>query len=207
MIQLPGLDGVVFTEKSDGDQRSDRSARKDVASLLGLSAEWATVRQVHGSRVIRVDAPDQAGDADALWTSAERLPLAVFTADCFGVVLMAQGAVGIAHSGWRGADRGVVISLRRQMEQSGYSPEQAAVGPGIGPCCFEVDDEVAERFEGHQTTTSWGTVSVDLPGALGDQLAGLSIAYAGSCTHHERAWFSHRRDGTLMRLATIGWIT
>ena len=207
MIQVPGVDGVAFTEASDGDQRSDQSARQEVASLLGLSAEWATVRQVHGTRVVRVDAPDQAGDADALWTSVERLPLAVFTADCFGVVLVAQGAVGVAHSGWRGAHRGVVVALRRQMERAGYSLGRAAVGPGIGPCCFEVGGEVAERFESHQTTTSWGTLSVALPGALGDQLGGLSVAYTGACTRHEGAWFSHRRDGTLMRLATIGWVT
>lgn len=207
MIQAPGLDGVAFTEASDGDQRSDPTARREVASHLGISAEWATVRQVHGHRVIRAHAPGEAGEADALWTSAEELPLAVRTADCFGIVLVADGAVGVAHVGWRGAEQGVVGVLLREMERSGFPATAAAVGPGIGACCFEVGEEVARRFEGFQATTSWGARSVDLLAVLDDRLSGLGTWYAGACTRHEEGWFSHRRDRTPRRLATIGWVT
>ena len=207
MIRPPGMDGVAFTEASDGDQRSDRTARREVASRLGISPEWATVRQVHGRRVVRAHAPGEAGKADALWTSAEELPLAVRTADCFGIVLLAEGAVGVAHVGWRGAEQEVVSVLLREMERFGFPATAAAVGPGIGPCCFEVGKEVARRFEGFQATTSWGAQSVDLLAVMEHRLSGLGPWYTRSCTHHEEGWFSHRRDQTSRRLATIGWVT
>jgi polyphenol oxidase len=205
MIRLPGLDGVAFSEAIDGDQRSDRAARRALAAELGVSADWATVNQVHGGEVIRVEGPGQAGDADALWTSVEGLPLGVFTADCFGVVLLAPRAVGVAHVGWRGAYRGVVTALRRRMELAGFLPSKAAVGPGIGPCCFEVGPEVAKRFRSAGSTTSWGTRSVNLRAVLGEQLDGLAISSTESCTYHEATWFSHRRNGSPMRQAALGW--
>ncbi len=207
MIRPPGWDGVAFTDRSDGDLRGDPKAREELSRSLGVSSEWAVVRQVHGSRVVRVDRPGDAGEADALWTSASGLPVTVFTADCFGVVLLAADAVGVAHAGWRGAVSGVVDSLREEMTSVGATPIRAAVGPGIGPCCFEVGDEVAENFDSrHVGETSWGTKSVDLPGALGDGLVGLEVWASGGCTLHEEGWFSHREDGTTRRMAAVGWL-
>lgn len=206
MIRPPARAGVAFSEKSDGDVRNDLSARSRVSDTLGLAREWATVRQVHGDRVVRVDASGDRGEADALWTSASGLPLSVFTADCFGVVLQAPNAVGVAHAGWRGAAAGVVVRLRSEMSEAGFEPEWAGLGPGIGPCCFEVGPEVSARFEGYVGQTTWETSSVDLPSALGSQLDGLEVWSAGSCTHHDAGWFSHRADATLSRLAAIGWV-
>lgn len=207
MIRPPGWDGVAFTDRSDGDLRGDPQAREAVSRSLGMSSEWATVRQVHGSRVVRVDGPGDAGEADGLWTSDSGLPVAVFTADCFGVVLMAPTAVGVAHAGWRGVVAGVVGSLRDAMTCANAPPVRAAVGPGIGPCCFEVGDDVAERFDSrHVGETTWGTTSVDLPGALGHGLAGLEVWASEGCTLHEEGWFSHRGDGTRRRMAAVGWL-
>ena len=206
MMQPPGWDGVAFTDCSDGDIRNDSGARRAVANRLGVARQWAEVRQVHGSEVRRVASPGVAGEADALWTDEPGLPLSVFTADCFGVVLAATGAVGVAHAGWRGAASGVVIRLREEMSDGGHPPERAAVGPGIGPCCFEVEVEVARRFPDQVSETCWGTASVDLPGFVVGQLDGLEVWSSGRCTMHEEAWFSHRGSGTTNRLATIGWL-
>lgn len=206
MIRPPGRDGVAFSESSDGDLRHDREARTEAARTLGLPSEWATVRQVHGGDVTRVAGSGDAGEADALWTTQRRLPLAIFTADCFGVVLSADGAVGVAHAGWRGARARVVSRLRDEMTQAGYEPRQAAVGPGIGPCCFEVGEEVAAEFPTAGVTTTWGTTSVDLPGVIGSQLAGLETWSLDDCTRHGQGWFSHRADRTDKRLAAIGWL-
>lgn len=203
MIRPPGLLWAAFTEASDGDVRDDLRAR---SHLHGVPQRWATLRQVHGDDVIRVASPGAAGSADAMWTTEPHLSIAVFTADCFGVVLKADQAVGVAHAGWRGASRGVVSRLRSIMEEEGHVPHEAAVGPGIGPCCFEVGGEVAEEFEGFETSTSWGTTSVDLRAVLEAQLEGLETWFSRACTRHENGYFSHRESGTSARMASLGWL-
>lgn len=206
MIRPPGMDGVAFSERADGDLRADDEARSAFARHLGIEPEWAVVHQVHGSDVVLVDVPGQAGEADAIWTTTPGLPVAVFTADCFGVVLEGDVAVGVAHAGWRGARAGVVAELASHMADAGHPPRRAAIGPGIGPCCFEVGTDVASSFEGHLSDTSWGTPSVDLGGALGRQLDGLDVWAANACTKHEARWFSHRRNAAPERMAAVGWL-
>lgn len=196
---------MAFSERSEGDLRHDMSARSAVARAVGIDEEWAEVTQVHGDTVIEATGPGVGGEADALWTRKRGLPLAVFTADCFGVVLVADGGVGVAHAGWRGVVAGVAGKLRAEMEGAGYAPVGAAMGPGIGPCCFEVGSEVAELFADHATTT-WGTDSVDLRAEVSRQLAGLEVWTANRCTFHDPGWLSHRFDGTTKRMATIGWV-
>jgi len=206
MIRPPGADGVAFTDGEDGDQRNDLTARSAVSSWLGISRQWATARQVHGVRVFRAGEPGELGEADALWTDRQGLPLAVFTADCFGVALVAERAVGVAHAGWRGAAEGVVTALRREMVEQGYEPTFAAIGPGIGPCCFEVGSEVSGRFPFDIRETTWGSSSVDLASALRSELDGLEVWLNGACTMHQPGLYSHRQNRTLLRHATITWV-
>lgn len=206
MIRPPGLLWAAFTEASDGDVRDGLGARAQLAATHGVPDRWATLRQVHGDDVIRVASPGPAGSADAMWTTEPDLAIAVFTADCFGVVLKADRAVGVAHAGWRGASKGVVSRLRAVMTEEGHVPNQAAIGPGIGPCCFEVGGEVVEKFEGFETDTSWGTTSVDLRAALESHLDGLETWFSGACTQHEDGYFSHRATGTSDRMAALGWL-
>lgn len=206
MITPLGAAGrVVFSDAGDGDLRSDAGARRELSHRAGIVSEWATVTQVHGSVVVRVSASGQAGEADALWTVEPGLPLAIFTADCLAVALQASGAAGIAHAGWRGAAAGVVSELRAAMSGAGFEPERAFVGPGIGPCCFEVGTEVGERFPHYLSRTSWGSASVDLHGSVRDSLADLDVWSADICTKHEPGWFSHRSDATPSRQAGITW--
>ncbi len=180
--------------------------RIGLSAHIGVSPEWATVHQVHGSRVVEARAPGEIGDADAIFTTIPELPLAVFTADCAGVVLIGRSGVGVAHAGWRGAAAGVVAALVAKMASAGLEPVAAVIGPTIGPCCFEVGSEVAARFPGRVSSTEWGTTSIDLWGVVTDQLVGLEVTDMRHCTRHEADTFSHRRDGTLKRMAAIGWI-
>ena len=207
MNRPPGVDGAAFTDATDGDQRNDLTARSAVSSWLGISRDWATVRQVHGSVVVRAEASGELDEADAIWSDVPGLPMAVFTADCFGVVLTSESAVGVAHAGWRGVTSGVVPALREEMMQSGHVPRIAAIGPGIGPCCFEVGSDVADRFPEDLTETRWGATSVDLAKVLIRQLEGLDIWLSGACTMHEASLYSHRRSGTSLRNATIAWVS
>lgn len=206
MIEPSGLPWAAFSDGSDGDTRNDLRARRRLTTTFGVPDDWATLDQVHGNESLRVAEPGLAGLADAMWTTERQLALAVFTADCLGVVMRAEGAVGVAHAGWRGASTGVVARLRSAMTEEGHSPFAAAVGPGIGACCFEVGQDVADRFPGHETTTSWGTTSVDLRAAVLEELDGLDTWVSDVCTSHRDGYFSHRENATEMRMVTLGWL-
>ncbi len=207
MIRPPGFRGAAFGSAADGDGRSDPKARRWAAASLAIPGEWAVLQQVHGSHVIRVEAAGPSGQGDAMFTTRPMLPLAVGTADCLPVVLEAEGGVGIAHAGWRGAAAGVIGALRRAMAEAGIPVLRAAVGPGIGPCCFEVGPEVAASFPRFASSTRWGTRSVDLPSAVVSQLAGLEIWQAAECTYCGSGFRSQRRDNSSERQVSWAWLT
>lgn len=205
MIRPASMPGVAFGESIDGDPRRDEADRRRFSAAVGITTEWVWLRQVHGATVIRADSPGAVGEADAVFTTVPGLPLAVATADCFPVALVGVGGVGIAHAGWRGAAAGVVAELRRAMASTGVAPHSAAIGPGIGPCCFEVGSEVAARFPGAEAATSWGTTAVDLPRALRTELKGLEVWDSGLCTMSSPGFRSFRRDGTQLRQVAVVW--
>lgn len=190
--------GVVFTTAADGDMRRDLAARRRV----GVGSEWATVRQVHGATVVEADHPGDHGDADGLITEAPGLPLAVFTADCLGIVIHGSGRVAVAHAGWRGVYSGVVDEALAPFDQV----DSIHIGPHIRPCCFEVGPEVADLFADDLATTSWGTTSVDLAAAVARRLP-VEPVVVDLCTRCGGDTFSHRRDGTDARMASLGWLS
>lgn len=197
--------GAVFTLAADGDLRGDPVARRRVSDELGIEGAWATVNQVHGATVVEVTEAGNHGEADALYTTRPDLPLAVFTADCVGVVVHGSGGVGVAHAGWRGTLAGVVEALIGRMKEAGVEPEVAFVGPAIGPCCYEVGPEVRARFVGFEATTRDGRPAIDLPAAVVARLEDLLVNRVGWCTVDGPDTFSHRRSGELRRMAALGW--
>ena len=214
--------GVAFTWSDDGDMRSDFDARRRVSAQLDIDAEWATLNQIHGAEVHRVSRPGIVGDGDALVTTSRGLPLAVFTADCLGVVFTAPGAVGVAHAGWRGLQGGVLEATAAHMASLGFDTVTAHVGPAIGPCCFEVGEEVAvptsidfgsievgeevaSAFSEDLAVTTWGTTSVDMVSAAQRRL-GFEVVADGRCSRCGGG-LSHRRDGTTSRMAAVGWLS
>jgi len=150
---------------------------------------------------------------DGLVTNRPDLPLGVITADCFPVVLAAPRlpAVGIVHAGRKGTGAGVVSTAVALMSQVfDASPEAlfAAIGPGIGRCCYEVDEASAEPFESQFTLNDAvyfpsrpGHLYLDLQQAIVQQLrqAGVPpshIWHADLCTACHPHWFySYRQDG------------
>jgi YfiH family protein len=198
--------GVAFSLAASGDLRHDLGARGRFSAELGIPTAWATVRQVHGSQVMEATEAGDLGEADAVFTLQPMLPVAVFTADCAGVVVGGDNGIGIAHAGWRGTVAGVVPTLIGAMVEAGVVPRWASIGPFINPCCFEVGSEVAGLFGDNVATTSWGTVSVDLGRSLQSQLRGLETWQSGLCTFHNRSCFSHRRDANSARMATVAWL-
>jgi YfiH family protein len=180
--------------------------RAAFSEALGISPHWATAEQVHGAEVIQVVSAASGGPADALFTARPGLPVAVLTADCAAVVVHASTAVGIAHAGWRGAAGGVVRRLVEAMAEDGHAPSAVSVGPAIGSCCYEVGRDVLDALPGHHSTTSWGTPSVDLVGAVLDQVAVSDRWAADVCTRCGEGFYSHRGSGTPARMAGVGWL-
>jgi polyphenol oxidase len=118
-----------------------------------------TLRQIHSDLVHRVDPVDQSSSrfseapkADALFTREPGVLLVVQTADCIPILLAdpKQRAVAAVHSGWRGTlARIAAKTLGRMQMEFGTRPEDviAAIGPGIGGCCYEVGSDVAREFQ------------------------------------------------------------
>jgi YfiH family protein len=191
----------------------------------GLPAEgFAFARQVHGAARLVATQAGLQGQADVLMTERPGLPLAIFTADCLPIVVYDQPGrrLAMAHAGWRGTVEGVARVAVEALIQAGGRPDAflAAIGPSIGPCCYEVDAPVLDRlgaaFPG--TWRRWVTKAgpgrwmLDLWKANEDQLqaAGVSEAQIDNprlCTGcHADLFFSYRRgrgEGRLVALAAV----
>ena len=203
----------------DKAESVDENRRRLAEALPGEAVCW--LNQVHGVNVVEA-APEVVPDADAHWTTARDLPLAVLTADCLPVVLMARDAscVGIAHAGWRGLAAGVLESLLAAMPTE---PASISVwlGPVISAAAYEVGPEVKTAFEqqcGEESGDCFypshrqGHWMADLAALARLRLswAGVSTITGGDrCTHGESAhFFSHRREGPATgRMATLVWLS
>lgn len=206
MIRPEGFSGAAFGTASDGDARTDPEARRRMSDALGIVDAWATVRGVHGTTVALVEGPGHHDDADGLATTVSGLPIAVGSGDCLPVVIEGDGGVAAVHAGWRGTAAGILGAARRTLRDAGIEPTRAAIGPAIGPCCFEVGPEVAARFPDAAATTTWGTPSVDLRAAAAADLDGLDLWVADVCTSCGDGYHSHRATATLDRQVTVAWV-
>ena len=203
----------------DKAESVDENRRRLAEALPGDAVCW--LNQVHGVSALEAT-PGVVPDADAHWTAARNLPLAVLTADCLPVVLMARDSscVGIAHAGWRGLAAGVLESLLATMP-AGPALMTAWLGPAISAAAYEVGSEVKATFEqqcGEESGDCFhpshrqGHWMADLAGLARLRLrrAGVStITGGGRCTHGESAhFFSHRREGPATgRMATLVWLS
>ena len=184
----------------------------------------AVARQVHGTTVVRVRAGDDRAalarvDADGLCTDAPGVVLGVFVADCIPALLVdpRTGASAAVHAGWRGTVAGVLPAAVRALgaEFSARPGDlRVALGPAIGPCCFEVGPEVVAAFEALVPDArargivlpgkrgAVGKANVDLKQANRLLLERAGVDPAGidagpDCTACDRArFYSFRRDGS-----------
>ncbi len=197
-----------------GESVGDRPGHvQENLRLLAQSArqhpeQLATVRQVHGDRVVRA-APGAAEEADALWTEeGNGVWVGVKSADCVPVLLASADGrrVAAVHSGWRGTALRVAARAVEALVAQGAATStlRAAVGPCIQACCYEVGPDLAERFRadfGDAVVRPGGTrPHLDLSGAVRATLlaAGLlpqHVDVQAACTACDAArFFSHRRD-------------
>jgi hypothetical protein len=191
IYRVTELDSIEWLEHGFGTRLSDIPAR---------FPNLATLKQVHSASC--VDAGGRAGllgSGDALLENTPGAMVAVKTADCIPILLMDERhrAVAAVHAGWRGTVARIAASAVAAMrDRFGSAPADihAAIGPGIGPCCYEVGPEVAAQFGAR------GRAHIDLPGANRRQLieAGVTerrIHASNLCTMcRPEEFHSFRRD-------------
>ena len=169
------------------------------ADIPALFSQLATVKQVHSAACVAAEGRSGVlGQADALLEDRPGAVVAVKTADCIPLLLADERnrAVAAVHAGWRGTAAHIVQRAVEAMgARFGTTPADlhAAIGPGIGECCYEVGPEVAAQF-GLQ-----GRAHVDLAGQNRQQLANTGIPIervyvSGLCTMCGAEFHSFRRD-------------
>jgi YfiH family protein len=226
-----GLNLGVLTEDAGENVIENR---RRLAAALGFAPERiAYGLQVHGADLATVPASfrgsfgtpqvlkeprDGLVEVDGQVIGVPGLAGLVFTADCFPVAVKGPGGVAMLHCGWRGLAAGIVAK-----GVAAVGATDAAIGPGIGPCCFEVGPEVLAAF-----APLGAGITADAPICpdMGDKsarrhldlgevarrllaAAGVErVEVAGLCTRCEdRFFFSHRRDaGRTGRLGNLAWL-
>lgn len=189
------------------------SARQEVASLIELDIDdIISVSQVHKSSAYRVlseiDKSLKWGsglfpsvEADALVTDNSGVGLAILVADCAPIVLVCGDSVAAIHAGWRSVIGGVIEAAVNEIKRSASFKASdtisAMIGPCIGKCCFEVDDEVAKLFSSeHVVYGAQIKPKVDLSReiALRLSVAGVQVESIDVCTKCSEELFSFRRN-------------
>ncbi|MBK7971944.1 MAG: laccase domain-containing protein [Deltaproteobacteria bacterium] len=230
-----GGSGVAAGVDFDLRQRAEDPAgstrnRALFTAAMGLAgAPLVTLGQTHEARIFEIDdaagLPDEPPSGfDAVITDVPRIAIAIGTADCLPVLIAdpSRGAVGAVHAGWRSAALGLpALTVRRMGERYGSRPDElvVALGPAIGPCCFEVGEEVisglaarspeperwvvrAARRKPHVDLALATRLALEAEGVRAD-----AIERVAGCTRCDAArFFSFRREGaaTGRQLSAIG---
>lgn len=190
---------------TDDDPDRVRENRRRLCADVGVDPETATMGwQYHSAEVRKADGRGivtpglEFERGDGLWTDEPDRAVVLLTADCLPVALARTNgtpAVAVLHVGWRGLLAGIVEAGVRAL---GGGPVAAAIGPGIGPCCYEVGDEVAAPFRERFGDGVVAGRRLDLPEAVERALRAEGCAVeerVGLCTSCEEGlFFSHRRD-------------
>jgi YfiH family protein len=182
--------------------------RRRLCAALGVDAGRLTFnRQRHSAVVHRAVDGRRGTDGDGIWTDEPGVPMLAFTADCVPVAVVSaeRPVLALLHVGWRGLLDGIVHEGVRALGSAG----RAAVGPGIGPCCYEVGDEVADPFRERFGDDVLAGRNLDLWAATERALRDAGVGEIDRfdlCTScNEGLFFSHRRDdGVTGRQGAIG---
>jgi hypothetical protein len=211
-----GVSGGAFESLNLGLLTDDDSAnveenRRRLCEAVGTEpAMLAMNRQVHAADVNRAAAGDRGKPGDGLWTDEPGLPMLKVTADCLPIALARRNgkpALALLHAGRPGVLEGIleagVATLGGRLA--------AVIGPGIGPCCYEVGADIAETYRARFGPDVLVGGNLDLWSASERVLreAGVeSVERLDLCTSCDRdRFFSHRRDrGVTGRQGVIGYV-
>jgi purine-nucleoside/S-methyl-5'-thioadenosine phosphorylase / adenosine deaminase len=219
--RLGGVSEPPFDELNlgilTGDEREAvRENRRRLAATLGLEPGRVLMgmqmhsAELHGHTAAQDPSPyadpgTPLVEGDGHHTPQAGLAPLVLVADCLPVALAGRGGVAMLHCGWRGLAQGIIAR-----GVAAVDAEAAAIGPGVGRCCYEVGPEVLQRFSDLGEGIADGRM-LDLAEVARRQLrtAGVEeVESAGLCTSCEpQLFYSHRRDGERSgRQAGLAWL-
>jgi len=192
--------------------------RRAVAGSGGDPAAATMAWQVHGADVREVDERPAPGrflepgaeafpKSDGLVTSLAGRPMMLLTADCLPIAIAREDGhrLAVLHAGWRG----LVAGIAERGAEAVRGRATAAVGPGAGPCCYAVGDDVAGVLRDHfgEDVVRHGRADLWLAARRALEAAGVTdVEVAGECSICDgERYFSHRRDrGTTGRQGVVG---
>lgn len=202
-VSSPPFESLNIGLLTGDEPESVRENRHRLAGAVRVDPRDVLIgRQVHGAELQLHDERQaeqgfaepgpRLAEVDAQATASESLVPLVFVADCLPVALAGRGGIAMVHCGWRGLAAGIIARGAEAVRASA-----AAIGPGIGPCCYEVGDEVLAAFEALGEGIADGRM-LDLV-EVARRLLRLSgveeVEASGLCTSCEaELFFSHRRD-------------
>jgi YfiH family protein len=210
---------VRFTGRAEGDMSNATGTDPAVAARRRAVVDrpWTWLRQVHGTRVVRVERPGGgAGErADAAVSAAPGVALAVLTADCAPIALSSnEGVIGVAHAGWRGLQAGVIEETVAAMRQLGADRVFAALGPCVHPDCYAFGPDdlelIASRLGNEvRAIDRHGHAALDLPAAVRialEQAGAELVTDVDLCTGCSADHWSWRVAADRARQATVVWV-
>jgi hypothetical protein len=221
--------GLNLSFRVGDDPQAVKDNICDMKRAVGVhDLRIVTMRQVHGDRILDVKEGSlkEAGEADGMATEERGLFLGVLTADCVPILFSVSGRplVAAVHAGWRGTLAGIAAKMVRHLEER-YGVRaglvEAALGPSIGPCCYEVGSDVSTPL-----VQKWGSLAeASLAGKNGKSVLDLrklnraiiesagipptQISEIGPCTGcAAEDFFSYRREKreTGRQISFIGWL-
>jgi YfiH family protein len=207
-VSEPPFDGLNLGLLTDDDSEAVAENRRRLAAALDfVPGQVVYARQIHGTRLVEhpTELRNDLPAADGHVLREPGIAALVFTADCLPVAVAGPRGVAMMHAGWRGLAGGI---LAAGVEAVGAT--SAAIGPGIGLCCYEVGDEVLDAFSDLGEGAATGR-RLNLAEVARRQLARAGVERvesAGLCTSCEaELFFSHRRDaGRTGRQGGIAWL-
>lgn len=215
-VSPPPYDSLNLGFLTADDQANVRRNRELLAERHGISFAYGL--QVHGNHVRmmeRANDPDRMPppEGDGVATRVPGVAAMVLAADCLPIAIGGGGAVAMVHAGWRGLATGVIAAAVEAIRELGASRAKltAAIGPGAGACCYEVDDALHRRFAQRGEDFRRGD-NLDLKAIAAHQLRAAGVQQLedlGLCTicSDSSLFYSHRRDaGVTGRQAGIAWL-
>lgn len=220
-ISPPPFDSLNLSSGGGDKKENVRKNIEALRSAMSLKSGLFLLEQVHGDHVLVVEDAVAAGSnrpVDAAVTAIPGIPLTILTADCLPVLLYdpKRNTAGAVHAGWRGTASGITEkTVKVMIERFGCDAADitAAMGPAVGPCCYEVDDAVSDGFR-KGAVDDWRYAAERCRG--GDRRWMLDLAKANSiqllragvrkgrislppyCTCCKSdLFFSYRRDGKM----------